>query len=80
MLRRFRRAHAHEDSKNLQLNSFIELIGRSCCFVLFETSKGAVFFACILCLRSATIAGEKEGAGNLIQVTITLRQFNEKIK
>ena len=64
MLRRFRRAHAHEDSKNLQLNSFIELIGRSCCFVLFETSKGAVPASAFFNQNSIQLVGGK-GAGKL---------------
>jgi len=42
------RASAHEHSEHLKLHSVIEVIGRSCCFVLFEKSKGAVFFARIL--------------------------------
>ena len=40
-------AHAHEQSLYFVFTSLIEGIGRTPCFVLFETQIGAVIFACI---------------------------------
>ena len=36
----------------------------SCCFVILEIHKGAVFFVCSLCKCIYPISDEKEGAGN----------------
>jgi len=43
------------------------MIGRDCCFVLFETSKGAVFFACNLYNCYSFTTGEKQGAGTFFK-------------
>src|SRR5204863_1006108 len=40
-------AYAHEESLYSVISFFIEVIGRSCCCVLFATHGGAVFFVCI---------------------------------
>jgi len=42
MLRWFWQANAHEESLRFVITSFIELIGRSYCCVLFATYGGAV--------------------------------------
>ena len=42
MLRWFWQANTHEQSLYFVITFFIELIGRSCCFVLFATHEGAV--------------------------------------
>ena len=43
----FWKANAHEESLCFVITSFIELIGRSYCCMLFATHKGAVFFVWI---------------------------------
>ena len=64
MLRRFRRAHAHEQSLWFVNTFLIEEVKGTTCVVLFEGSKGAMFFAFIHYSSSYMIPGEKQGALN----------------
>ena len=55
----------------------IELIVRTCCSVLFETHKGAVFFVYNLQRSQRTIEHEKEGAGTSLILIYDRNNFIE---
>ena len=65
--RRFRLAHAHEQSLRFVNTFLVEVVGRKACVVLFEAQIGAVFFAFIHYKSYFTEPGEKQGANKFFR-------------